>query len=205
MRVNKLAMQIETKRLLLRQWRNEDLGQLAEMNHDPRVMEFIGLVLSEDQSKAMMERARKSWEERGYGRFAVEVLETGSVIGFIGLAATRINAHFTPTVEIGWRLSTQHWGRGYATEGADAVMDFSFNNLGLTEVVSFTSAKNLRSRRVMEKVGFQRNPVDDFEHPNLSPDDPLKPNVLYRRSANSKTSLVGTSTSPDARIPTEVA
>lgn len=175
------------------------------MNRDPKVMEFISPILSEDQSRAMMERAHRSWDENGYGRFAVEVLETGSVIGFIGLAVTRIDAHFTPAVEIGWRLSTQYWGRGYATEGAAAVTDFAFNYLELTELVSFTSALNLRSRRVMEKVGFQRNPIDDFEHPNLSPDNPLKPNVLYRRSANPKTSLVETSTSSDARIPTEVA
>lgn len=198
-------MEIETERLLLRQWRNEDLRQLIEMNSDPKVMEFISPILSEDQSKAMMERANKSWEENGYGRFAVEVLETGSVIGFIGLAVTRIDAHFTPAVEIGWRLSTQYWGKGYATEGAIAVTNFAFNYLELTELISFTSAVNLRSRRVMEKIGFQRNPIDDFDHPNLSPDNPLKPNVLYRKFANAKTSLVGMSTNSDARIPTEFA
>lgn len=198
-------MEIETERLLLRQWRSEDLRQVTEMNQDPKVMEFISPPLSEDQSKAMIQRAHKSWEENGYGRFAVEVLETGSVIGFIGLASTRIDAHFTPAVEIGWRLSAREWGLGYATEGATAVIDFAFNNLALDEIVSFTSATNLRSRRVMEKLGFHRNLRDDFDHPNLPLGDPLKPNVLYRRSANSKTSPVGTSTNSDARIPTEVA
>ena len=182
------TIEIETERLLLRQWRGEDLGQLADMNRDPKVMELIGPILSEDQSKAMMERARKSWHELGYGRFAVELLETGSVIGFIGLASARINAHFTPAVEIGWRLSTQYWGSGYATEGASAVTDYAFTNLGLTQIVSFTSTRNLRSRRVMEKIGFLRDPIDDFEHPNLSLDEQLRPCVLYRKFANSKPS-----------------
>lgn len=178
--------EIRTARLLLRQWRDDDLGQLIEMNGDPKVMEFIGPTLSEDQSKAMMERARRSWHERGYGRFAVEVLETGSVIGFVGLAQTRIDAHFAPAVEIGWRLSTQHWGHGYATEGALAVKDYAFENLGIPEIVSFTSAENLPSRRVMEKIGLMRNPLDDFEHPNQSLSDALRANVLYRGFPNSK-------------------
>ena len=181
-------IEIETERLLLRQWRNEDLEQLVDMNRDPKVMKFIGPILSEDQSKAMMDRAHTSWNIRGYGRFAVQLLERGSVIGFIGLAPTRINAHFTPAVEIGWRLSTQYWDSGYATEGASAITDYSFKNLGLAEIVSYTSAENFRSRRVMEKIGFLRDPMDDFEHPNLSPADPLRACVLYRRFANSKSS-----------------
>lgn len=173
-------VELTTERLLLRQWRDDDLGQLIDMNRDSKVMEFIGPTLSQDQSRAMMERARTNWSERGYGRFAVEVLETGSVIGFIGLAATRIDAHFAPAIEIGWRLAAAHWGRGYATEGASAVRDYAFKDLGLTEIVSYTSAQNLRSRRVMEKIGFLRDPVDDFDHPNLSLDDSLRANVLYR-------------------------
>ncbi|MDP1712971.1 MAG: GNAT family N-acetyltransferase [Candidatus Nanopelagicaceae bacterium] len=181
-------LEIGTARLLLRQWRDDDLGQLIEMNADPKVMEFIGPTLNEDQSKAMMERARKSWDEHGYGRFAVEVLATGSVIGFVGLAPTRIDAHFAPAVEIGWRLSTQYWGHGYATEGAKAVKDYAFENLGLQEIVSFTSTQNLRSRHVMEKIGLSRNPSDDFEHPNASLSETLRANVLYRGFAISKTS-----------------
>lgn len=172
--------EIRTARLLLRRWCDDDLEQVVEMNSDPKVMEFIGPPLNEDQSKAMMERARESWEQRGYGRFAVEVLASGSVIGFVGLAQTRIDAHFAPAVEIGWRLSTEYWGHGYATEGAIAVRDFAFEELGLPEIVSFTSKNNLRSRRVMEKIGLLRNPLDDFEHPNSSLDNTLRDNVLYR-------------------------
>lgn len=108
-------IEIKTDRLLLRQWRDDDLPQLCAMNGDPKVMEFVGPVLSEDQSKAMMERSRQSWNERGYGRFAVEVPGVVDAIGFIGLATTRFESHFTPCVEIGWRLSSQFWGHGYAT------------------------------------------------------------------------------------------
>lgn len=172
--------EIRTARLLLRQWRDDDLEQVVEMNADPKVMEFIGPLLDEDQSKAMMARARGSWEQLGYGRFAVEVLASGSVIGFVGLAQTRIDAHFAPAVEIGWRLSTKYWGHGYATEGALAVKDSAFENLELSEIVAFTSKHNLRSRRVMEKIGLLRNPIDDFQHPNSSLNDTLRDNVLYR-------------------------
>lgn len=180
--------EIRTARLLLRQWCDDDLEQVVEMNADPKVMEFIGPPLNEDQSKAMMARARSSWEQRGYGRFALEVLESGSVIGFVGLAQTRIDAHFAPAVEIGWRLSTKYWGHGYATEGAIAVRDFAFEELGLSEIVSFTSKNNLRSRHVMEKIGLLRNPLDDFEHPNSLLDDTLRANVLYRGFPESKSS-----------------
>ena len=173
-------IEIRTDRLLLRQWRDEDLPHLVAMNREPSVMEFVGPILSDDQSKAMMERSRQSWNERGYGRFAVEVPGVADVIGFIGLAATRFESHFTPCVEIGWRLSSRYWGHGYATEGAKAVMDHAIRVLGLSEIVSFTAAANLRSRRVMEKIGLRRDPTDDFEHPNFSPGDPLKPCVLYR-------------------------
>lgn len=180
--------EIRTSRLLLRQWQDSDLGQLIKMNADPKVMEFIGPPLNMDQSKAMMERARVSWKEHGYGRFAVEVLDSGSTIGFVGLAQTRIDAHFSPAVEIGWRLSPEFWGQGYATEGALAVKEFAFEDLGLSEIVSFTSAQNLRSRRVMQKIGLSRDPFDDFKHPNTSLDASLRDNVLYRGILSSKSS-----------------
>lgn len=174
------GLEIRTDRLLLRQWRDADLLQLCSMNGDPKVMEFVGPVLSEDQSKAMMERSRQSWNERGYGRFAVEVPGVADVIGFVGLAVTRFESHFTPATEIGWRLSSDFWGYGYATEGAMAVKEFAVDELGLTEIVSFTAATNLRSRRVMEKIGLKRDPADDFDHPNFSAGHPLRPCVLYR-------------------------
>ncbi|HUW87681.1 MAG TPA: GNAT family N-acetyltransferase [Candidatus Paceibacterota bacterium] len=172
---------IKTPRLLLRQRGDTDLLSLAEMNLDPKVMEFIGPIISESESRAMIERARGSWQELGYGRFAVEISETSELIGFIGLAQCKFESHFTPAVEIGWRLAQKHWGFGYATEGADAVMSWAFANCEIDEIVSFSSASNLSSRRVMEKLEMHRSDTDDFLHPNLKPGDPLRQCVLYRK------------------------
>lgn len=172
---------IKTQRLLLRHWGDADLPSLSAMNQDPKVMEFIGPVISEAESRAMIERTRRSWDENGYGRFAVEISETSELIGFIGLAQCKFESHFTPAVEIGWRLARRHWGFGYATEGTTAVMSWAFGRRGLDEVVSFSSTLNIASRRVMEKIGMSRDHVDDFLHPNLAPGDPLRPCVLYRK------------------------
>ena len=172
---------IKTQQLLLRQWGDSDLPSLAEMNQDPKVMEFIGRVISEAESRAMIERARRSWQEHVYGRFAVEIFQTSELIGFIGLAQCKFESHFTPAVEIGWRLAHKHWGSGYATEGATAVMNWALDKGELNEVVSFSSPLNTGSRRVMEKIGMNRNKIDDFLHPNLTPGDPLRPCVLYRK------------------------
>jgi RimJ/RimL family protein N-acetyltransferase len=174
---------IRTKRLRLRRWGDADLPELTALNKDPLVMEFIGPVLSETESGAMMKRAEESWSELGYGRFAVELTSTGEFIGFIGLAQCKFESHFTPAIEIGWRLAHKYWNMGLATEGANAIMNWAFDVLGLREVVSFTSASNLRSRRVMEKIGMQRDVLDDFHHPNFKPNDPLGLNVLYRKRA----------------------
>lgn len=141
---------IKTERLLMRRWSDADLPALAALNQDPTVMEFIGPVLGEAESRAMIQRTEKSWDEFGYGRFAVEIINTSELIGFIGLAQCKFDSHFTPDVEIGWRLAHKHWGLGYATEGTITVMSWALDHHGLSEVVSFTSASNLRSRRVME-------------------------------------------------------
>jgi RimJ/RimL family protein N-acetyltransferase len=172
---------IETDRLLLRRWKDVDLSGLASMNQDPIVMKFIGPVLTKTESESMISRADRSWSELGYGRFAVELIDTGELIGFVGLAQCKFDSHFTLAVEVGWRLARRFWNLGYATEGARAVMGWAFESLEIDEVVSFTSASNLRSRRVMEKIGMQRNVLDDFLHPNLNANDPLRPCVLYRK------------------------
>lgn len=172
---------IRTERLMLRRWNDADLPALAALNQDPAVMEFIGPLLNEVESQAMLDRAEKSWNDLGYGRFAVEVVETRELIGFIGLAQCKFESHFTPAVEIGWRLAHKFWNLGYATEGSSALMDWASANLRLNEVVAFTSVSNIRSRRVMEKIGMDRNIHDDFQHPNLGPSDPLRQCVLYKR------------------------
>jgi len=171
---------VETERLRLREWRDEDLEPFARMNADPRVMEFFPSLLTPEETAAGMERAREHWARHGFGWWAAELKETGEFIGFLGLAVPGFEAHFTPCVEIGWRLAAEQWGRGLATEGARASLRYGFEELGMKEIVSFTTVSNVRSRRVMEKIGMTRNPADDFEHPGIAEGNPLRRHVLYR-------------------------
>jgi RimJ/RimL family protein N-acetyltransferase len=171
---------ITTPRLRLRQWRESDLPAFAAMNADERVMEFLPKVLSRAESDALAGRIREHFERHGFGLLAVEVPSVADFIGFVGLSVPRFQAHFTPCVEVGWRLAYEHWGKGYATEGARAAIDFGFNKLRLGEIVSFTVPENLRSIRVMERVGMTRSPADDFEHPALPEGHRLRKHVLYR-------------------------
>jgi len=127
-----------------------------------------------------VDRIESDFEERGWGLWAVEVPGTVPFAGFIGLNPAIFDAPFTPAVEVGWRLAREHWGHGYATEGARAALSFGFDELALDEIVSFTSDGNTRSRRIMERLGMRRDPADDFENPNLPDGDPLRPHVLYR-------------------------
>jgi ribosomal-protein-alanine N-acetyltransferase len=143
-------------------------------------MRYFPAPLTREQSDALAGRARATIAERGWGLWAVEVAGGASFIGFVGLAEPRFEAHFTPAVEIGWRLAREQWGRGYATEGARAVLAFGFDELGLEEIVSFTTVANERSRRVMERLGMTRDPADDFLHPVLPEDEPTRAHVLYR-------------------------
>jgi RimJ/RimL family protein N-acetyltransferase len=169
-----------TPRLQLRQWRDEDLPVFARMNADPEVMEFFPKPLDRSESDALATRIRDGLARRGFGLWAVEVPGVAGFIGFVGLAVPTYETHFTPCVEIGWRLDRQHWGRGYATEAARAALEFGFRQLALEEIVSFTVPANLRSRRVMERIGMTRSPADDFEHPALPEGHPLRRHVLYR-------------------------
>jgi RimJ/RimL family protein N-acetyltransferase len=110
----------------------------------------------------------------------VERKDTGRFIGYIGLWPATFPAHFTPAVEVGWRLAADQWGHGYATEGARAALDYGFNTVGLDEIVSFTSAINVHSWRVMERLGMRRDVNGDFEHPNVPAGHPVRHHVLYR-------------------------
>jgi RimJ/RimL family protein N-acetyltransferase len=171
---------IRTERLLLRRWTDADREPFAGMNADARVMEFLPSCLTRVQSDQLVDRIEAHFEQHGFGPWAAEFLQDGAFIGFIGLMAPRFEAHFTPCVEIGWRLAAEYWNRGLATEGARAVLEHAFGPLGLTEVVSFTVPANLRSRRVMEKLGLTRDPADDFDHPLLTEGHPFQRHVLYR-------------------------
>ena len=171
---------IKTERLILRQWQESDLEPFAALNADPKVREFYPGLMSREESDQMVERCRKNIARRGWGFWAVTLAETDVFIGMIGLEEVDFKAPFVPAVEIGWRLAFEHWGQGYAVEGAKAALNYAFETLGLDEIVSFTAVENRRSRRVMEKLGMHRDPQDDFDHPKLVEGHPLRRQVLYR-------------------------
>ena len=171
---------LRTERLILRLPREADREPFARMNADPWVMEFFPATLSQEESDVLMDRIEAHFENHGFGWCAAELRETSAFIGFIGLAVPRFEAAFTPCVEIGWRLAAEHWGRGLATEGARAVVEHAFADLALKEIVSFTTVANVRSRRVMEKLGMTHDAADDFDHPGLPEAHPQRRHVLYR-------------------------
>ena len=175
---------IQTKRLILREWEDSDLEPFAKMNADSRVMEYFPSILSREQSDSMLKKMHSLIQKNGYGFWALSLIKTGEFLGFVGINEVTFSSHFTPSIEIGWRLSYEHWGKGYATEAATASLAYGFETLNLPEIVSFTTTLNMRSRRVMEKIGMHRNEADDFDHPKLEPGHPLRRHVLYRIDQN---------------------
>lgn len=179
---NVARTELRTERLLLRRWRSSDREPFALLNARPSVMEHFAATLSREESDALLVRIEAHHERHGFGVWAVEIPGVASCVGFLGLTVPRFEAHFTPCVEIGWRFDEPYWGRGYATEGARAAATFGFDALHLEEIVSFTVPANTRSRRVMEKLGMTRAPVDDFDHPAFAEGNRLRQHVLYRLS-----------------------
>jgi RimJ/RimL family protein N-acetyltransferase len=173
-------LMLSTPRLILRRWREQDREPFARMNADPVVMEFMPACLTRTESDRLVTRFEAHFERHGFGPFAVEISETGAFIGFVGLLIPSFEARFTPCIEIGWRLASEYWGRGFATEAAQRVLEEAFSWWKLSEVVSFTVPGNVRSRRVMEKLGMTYDPSDDFDHPSLPAGHPLRRHVLYR-------------------------
>jgi RimJ/RimL family protein N-acetyltransferase len=172
---------LATERLLLRPWRDTDWAPFAALNADPRVYATLAGPLTRTESDAFADRISSHIGEHGWGLWAMEVPGVADFIGFTGLSRPRFEAHFTPCVEIGWRISLEHWGNGYVTEAARVVLDFGFGALELPEIVSFTTASNTRSRAVMERLGLAHDVRDDFDHPMLAVDHPLRRHVLYRK------------------------
>ena len=169
-----------TERLVLRQWREADREPFAQLNADPEVMRFFPAPLGREQSDAMVSRIHDLIEAQGWGLWAVERRDTGAMVGFTGLAVPRHPLPFQPCVEVGWRLARSAWGHGFATEAAREALRVGFDELGLAEVVSFTTVTNTRSRAVMERLGMVRDPAEDFDHPALAEGAPLRRHVLYR-------------------------
>lgn len=173
---------LRTARLLLRPWCPEDLEPFAALNADPEVMAHFPFTMTREESDAFAARIQGLMADRGFGMWAVEVPGVAPFIGFVGLAVPSFQTHFTPCIELGWRLMRAHWGHGYATEAAHEAVRFGFEELDAPELVSFTVPKNVRSRAVMERLGMTRDPLEDFEHPSLPVGHPLRPHVLYRLS-----------------------
>lgn len=171
--------ELRTERLLLRRWRESDLEPWAAMNADPEVREFLGRVLTREESDASVAAFQAEFDERGYGWWAVEVQATGEFVGFAGLDAVEPDMP-VEGVEIGWRLGRSSWGHGYATEAARATLGFGFETLELPEILAITTATNLRSQAVMRRLGMTRDPADDFEDSSVPKDSPLRHHVIYR-------------------------
>ena len=171
---------IETRRLILRPWRESDLPIFAEQNADPAVMRFLASVLTREESDAYVARAQEHLAQTGYCKWAVEAPGVAPFIGAVGLSRVKFEASFTPAVEVAWRLHRRFWGCGYATEAAQAAINDGFSRVGLTEIVALTTLGNTASMKVMERLGMTRSM--EFDHPALPEGSPLRRHVLYRLS-----------------------
>ena len=168
---------IETDRLILRAWKAEDMPLFAKMNKDARVMRYFPSILTTEQTESFYNRIQSEFKRNGWGLYAVELKSNGTFIGYVCLHEIGFDADFTPGVEIGWRLDADYHNQGLATEAAKEVLKLA-KKKGLQRLYSFTSKQNSPSERVMQKIGMKK--VGEFEHPNLSPDSPLRTHVLYQ-------------------------
>lgn len=174
---------IDTERLLLRDWRDTDSAPWAAMNADPEVREYLGPLLTPEESAASVRFFQECLDRNGFGFWAVEVRDTGEFIGFTGLDEVDDAMPFTG-IEAGWRLARTAWGHGYASEAATAVLDYGFRTLGLAEILAVTTVTNTRSQAVMRRIGMTTDPADDFDDPEVD-EGPLRRCVLYRKQAAS--------------------
>jgi ribosomal-protein-alanine N-acetyltransferase len=172
--------QLHTARLILRSWKDEDRRPYAELAADPVVMQYLMPLATRETSDAWIDRQCARFAEHGVGYWAVELRETGQLVGAVGLSRVTYEAHFTPAVGAGWRLARRYWGYGYASEAAEAAMTFGFADLRLDEIVAVTVPANIRSQQVMRRLGMTYSSADDFDHPRLPHPDPLRRHVLFR-------------------------
>ena len=169
---------IETPRLILRQWQQSDHKPYIKLNADPEVMKFFPAVKTPGETSAQIKRLTDYINEHGYGFFAVERKDNHEFIGFTGLTKPGFEAYFTPCIEIGWRLSKENWGYGFATEAATGCLDFAFCQLKLSEIYAFTAVQNIRSEMVMQRIGM--NKVGEFDHPLIADGHFLKKHIIYK-------------------------
>jgi RimJ/RimL family protein N-acetyltransferase len=172
--------QLYTARLTLRSWKDEDRQPYSELAADAVVMQYLMPLATRETSDAWIDRQCARFAEHGFGYWAVELRETGQLVGAVGLSRVTFEAHFTPAVGVGWRLARRYWGYGYASEAAAAAMTFGFEDLRLDEIVAVTVPANTRSQQVMRRLGMTYSSADDFDHPRLPHGDPLRRHVLFR-------------------------
>ena len=172
--------QLQTSRLILRNWKQNDIEPFAILNSDPRVCEFLPNVLSQEETLTSVIKIQSHFKKHAFGLFAVELISTKTFIGFVGLKYFSFDSNFTPSVELAWRLSWENWGQGLATEAAQKVTQYGFETLGLPEILAITAKNNQGSRRVMEKLGMFTNEDENFLHPQLEYSHPLAEHILYR-------------------------
>lgn len=176
---------LTTKRLILRTWKVSDVPLMAAISGDPVVMEYFPSTQDLAATQALIDRINQHYKKFGYSAYAVEKKDTHEFIGFVGIIQPsfeipNFRPKSLPIVEIGWRLASPHWGKGYATEAAKAVLHYAFTELKLKEIISFTVIANTKSRHVMEKIGLHHSETDNFDHPKIDSNNPLKQHVLYR-------------------------
>lgn len=177
---------LRTERLIIRTWNDKDIPAMAAISQDKVVMEHFPSTRTLEQTEAFIDGNKKLFLDKGYCLYAIELIDTSEIIGFVGLNYTDFPAHFTPAVEIGWRIGSQYWDKGYAFEAASAIRDYAFDELGLDELVTFTVPANKRSIKLMEKLGFERDSDGDFPHPHIDKDSPFSKHVLYRLAKGSR-------------------
>jgi RimJ/RimL family protein N-acetyltransferase len=175
-------IELDTARLRLRLWREEDREPFAALNADPLVMAHFPALIPRDRSDATVDACISAFATRGWGNWAVERRDTGEFIGFTGLSIPQRQFHFSPCVEIGWRLAHAHWGQGFATEAARAALAVGFERIGLAEIVSMTAVGNVRSQAVMRRIGLV-DTGEVFEHSGVPVGHPVRPHVLFKLGA----------------------
>lgn len=175
-------IELSSERLLLRGWRDADREPFAALNADPIIMRHFMQRLSRSESDELADEIEEEFRQEGWGLWALEERSTGIFVGFTGLSRPPFESHFTPNVEIGWRLARHAWGRGLATEAARVALAFGFEEARLEEIVSFTAVGNERSRAVMRRLGMSHDPSEDFDHPDAPEGHELRRHVLYRLS-----------------------
>lgn len=166
-----------SERLGFRNWEQADIENLFEINSDRKVMEFFPNIVTKQQTVEFVERMKNQYANKGFCYFAVEKLENQEFIGFIGLSEQTYKADFTPCIDIGWRIKSSEWNKGFATEGAKKCLNYALNDLKIEKIYSITPKVNIKSELIMTKIGMTK--LYEFEHSLLTDNERLKICVLY--------------------------